>query len=157
MPHSYSRILLHIVFATKRRYPFIKEHLEEGLYRYIIGTAKNLGGSVIEIGGVEDHIHILTGLKTTVAPAKFLQSLKPSVTLWAKENVHPGFSWQDGYGAFSVSDSDTADESEDTFRTKKNITRTLISKQSSFSCVKKTVSRWMLNFSGNRCRPLRGL
>ena len=60
---------------------------------------------MIEIGGVEDHIHILTGVKPTIAPSEFLLKLKPSVTNWAKRNIHNKFGWQDGYGAFSVADA----------------------------------------------------
>jgi len=104
MPHTYSRLILHIVFSTKHRFPFIKPKYKKRLYEYIGGTIRNLEGSLIELGGVEDHVHILTGLKPKIAPARFLQSLKPGVTNWARKNVHQGFEWQDGYAAFSVSD-----------------------------------------------------
>jgi REP element-mobilizing transposase RayT len=106
MPHTYSRLILHIVFSTKHRFPFITDQYKNRLYDYIGGTIRNLDGSLIEIGGVEDHVHILTGVKPTIAPSKFLQSLKPSVTNWAIKNIDQKFGWQDGFGAFSVSDSE---------------------------------------------------
>ena len=105
MPHTYTRLLLHIVFSTKHRFPFLKTQYKSSLYDYIGGTIRGIGGSLIEIGGVEDHIHILTGVKPTIAPSEFLLKLKPSVTNWAKRNIHNKFGWQDGYGAFSVADA----------------------------------------------------
>lgn len=104
MPHTYSRLILHIVFSTKNRFPFIKPEYRPKLYDYIGGTIRGIGGSLIELGGVEDHVHILTGVKPTIAPSDFLLALKPNVTNWAKMNIHKGFRWQDGYGVFSVSD-----------------------------------------------------
>ena len=104
MPHTYTRLILHIVFSTKHRFPFIRSEYRPRLYDYIGGTVRGIGGSLIEIGGIEDHVHILTGVKPTIAPSRFLQQLKPSVTNWGKKNIHQAFEWQDGYGAFSVSD-----------------------------------------------------
>ena len=105
MPHTYTNLLFHIVFSTKDRFPFIKPEFEERLYEYIGGTIRALGGICLEIGGVDDHIHILAKLKPTLHVSKFLEKLKPSVTKWARSAVHPKFEWQDGYGAFSVGES----------------------------------------------------
>lgn len=106
MPHTYTRLILHIVFSTKHRFPFIKPEYRSSLYDYIGGTIRGIGGSLIELGGVEDHVHILTGVKPTIAPSEFLLKLKPNVTNWAKRNISSKFGWQDGYGAFSVSDAE---------------------------------------------------
>lgn len=105
MPHTYTNLLFHIVFSTKDRIPFIKSDLEERLYEYIGGTIRGLGAICLEIGGVEDHIHILVKLKPTLNISKFLEKLKPSVTKWARSIIHPKFEWQDGYGAFSIGES----------------------------------------------------
>ncbi|HSK71048.1 MAG TPA: IS200/IS605 family transposase [Pyrinomonadaceae bacterium] len=105
MPHTYTNLLYHIVFSTKERYPFIKAESKPRLYEYIGGTIRGLGGISLEIGGVDDHIHLLVKLKPTIAVAKFLQELKPGSTNWAKKHIHPKFEWQDGYAAFSVSES----------------------------------------------------
>ena len=103
MPHTYTQLFIHIVFSTKNRLPLITKDNQERIYEYLGGTIRGLNGSLIEVGGIEDHIHILTGLKPTIAPADFLMSMKPSVSKWAKREIIPGFEWQTGYGAFSVS------------------------------------------------------
>lgn len=105
MPHTYTNLIFHIVFSTKQRFPFIKPEFEERFYEYIGGTMRALGGICLEIGGVEDHIHILVKLKPTLDVAKLLERMKPSVTKWARSTIHPKFEWQNGYGAFTVGES----------------------------------------------------
>lgn len=96
MPHTYTNLLYHIVFATKDRHPFIKPEFEERLYEYIGGTIRGLGGISLEIGGMDEHLHLMTKLKPTMNVSKFLETLKPSVTMWARSVIHPKFEWQDG-------------------------------------------------------------
>jgi putative transposase len=105
MPHTYTKLLFHIVFSTKDRSGFITDEKRARVYEYIGGTIRGLGGICIEIGGVEDHVHILVALKPTMSLSKLMQDLKPSVTSWAREQVHPKFEWQNGYGAFTVGES----------------------------------------------------
>lgn len=105
MPHTYTNLLFHIVFSTKERHKFITDEKKERLYEYIGGTIRGLGGICLEIGGVSDHIHILTRLKPTMSVSKFVQDLKPSVTNWAREHIHLKFEWQHGFGAFSIGES----------------------------------------------------
>ena len=105
MPRTYTNLLFHIVFATKGRFPFIVREHRGRLYEYIGGTIRALGGICIEIGGISDHIHIIVRLRPDQNVSKFLQDLKPSVTKWARQNVHPKFEWQDGYGAFTIGES----------------------------------------------------
>ncbi len=105
MPHTYTNLLYHIVFSTKDRYPFITPDVEERLFEYIGGTIRALGGICLEIGGVQDHIHFIVKLKPTLNVSKFLEKLKPSVTKWARTTINPKFEWQDGYGAFSIGES----------------------------------------------------
>ncbi len=105
MPHTYANLLYHIVFSTKNREPYLAEELRERIYKYICGTVRGLGGKCIEIGGIEDHVHLLVVLKPTMNMSKFIQDLKPNVTKWARASVHPTFEWQNGYGAFTVSES----------------------------------------------------
>lgn len=105
MPHTYTNLLFHIVFSTKEWFPFIRPEFEARLYEYIGGTIRGLGGLCLQIGGIENHIHILVRLKPTLNVSKFLEKLKPSVTNWARTVIHPKFEWQDGYGAFSVGES----------------------------------------------------
>ena len=105
MPHTYTNLLFHIVFSTKDRIPFIKPEFEGRLYEYMGGTIRALGGICLEIGGVDEHVHILVRLKPTLQVSKFLEKLKPAVTKWARSIIHTKFEWQDGYGAFSIGES----------------------------------------------------
>jgi putative transposase len=105
MPHTYTNLLFHIVFSTKDRHPFISAEIEERLCEYIGGTIRSLDGICIEIGGIEDHIHMLVKLRSTMDVSTFLRKLKPSVTKWARSVIHPKFEWQDGYGAFTISET----------------------------------------------------
>lgn len=105
MPHTYTNFLYHIVFSTKERFPFIKKESRERFYDYIGGTIRGLGGICLEIGGVEDHIHLLVKLKPTLDVPQFLQKLKPNTTKFARENLYPKFEWQNGYGGFTVGES----------------------------------------------------
>jgi len=97
--------LYHLVFSTKNRFPFIKESRQNQIYDYIGGTIRGLDGNLVEIGGIEDHAHLCVGLKPTASISKFVQDLKPAVTNWARDLITPKFEWQDGYGAFTVSNS----------------------------------------------------
>jgi hypothetical protein len=74
------------------------------LYEYLGGTIRGLKGISLEIGGVEDHLHILVKLPPTIAVSDFLEKLKANTSKWSK-SVRRGFSWQDGYAAFTVSES----------------------------------------------------
>lgn len=105
MPRTYTNLLFHIVFSTKNRFPFINAESKERLYEYIGGTIRGLRGICLEIGGVEDHIHMIVRLKPNLDVSEFLQKLKPNVTNWAKEIIHPKFEWQDGFGAFTIGES----------------------------------------------------
>jgi REP element-mobilizing transposase RayT len=101
---SFTRLTYHIVFATKYRKRTIKEDLQQRLYKYIGGTLRGKKGHMIEIGGVEDHLHILAGLSPTLAVSDVIHDLKAATSKWMKEEGHiDRFEWQKGYGAFTVS------------------------------------------------------
>lgn len=108
MPRTYTNLLYHIVFGTKERFPFIRPEYKGRLYEYIGGTIRGLNGISLEIGGIEDHVHLLTKLRPSMDVSEFLWQLKPSVTIWARQIIHPKFEWQDGYGAFTVGESQVA-------------------------------------------------
>ena len=105
MPHTYTNLLAHIVFSTKERYPFIKAEHEQRLYEYIGGSIRGMKCICLEIGGVEEHVHMLVKLRPTLSVSRFLEELKPTVTKWARPIIHRKFEWQDGYGAFSIAES----------------------------------------------------
>jgi hypothetical protein len=67
------------------------------------GTVRGLGAVAEMIGGVEDHVHLLLGLKTPHAPADLVREVKKASSTWAADHHDPAFAWQEGYGIFSVS------------------------------------------------------
>ena len=107
MSDSYTNLLYHIVFSTKDRRPLITPDYEVRLYDYIGGTIRKVGGISLELNGTEDHIHLLVKLRPDRALSDVLRDLKANATGWMHD-VFPSsknFSWQRGYGAFTVSHS----------------------------------------------------
>jgi REP-associated tyrosine transposase len=104
MAHSYTNLLYHIVYAAKERRPLIDLEFQPRLYEYLGGTMRGLKARSLEIGGIEDHVHILAKVPPTIAISDFLEKLKANSSKWAK-SVRRGFGWQDGYSAFTVSES----------------------------------------------------
>ena len=107
MSHSYSSNRIHLVFSTKNREKIISEELQPKLWAYMAGIARNHGFEAIKVGGVEDHAHSLLLLPATMPLAKAIQTLKSCSSKWLNETTLKQFSWQEGYGAFSVSASQT--------------------------------------------------
>ncbi|HQZ83346.1 MAG TPA: IS200/IS605 family transposase [Pyrinomonadaceae bacterium] len=108
MANTYSQIYYHIVFSTKNRVPWIKPAIEKRVWAYIGGIARSHKISPIQIGGMEEHIHALTGSPTTLSPSQIAKVLKADSSKWI-HNEFDGmaqFAWQDGYGVFSVSRSE---------------------------------------------------
>ncbi|QQS47690.1 MAG: IS200/IS605 family transposase [Acidobacteriota bacterium] len=107
MSHSFTNLIYHIIFSTKNRRPIITRKREDRIYDYIGGTIRGLGGVALAINGVEDHVHILAKLRADRAVSAVLRALKANSSGWMHE-VFPemqDFSWQRGYGAFTVSES----------------------------------------------------
>ena len=102
---SYVSSYFHCVFSTKERRPLIMPALRESLWRFLGGIARQNEMTALAIGGVEDHVHILLSLPSTVAIAKALQLIKGGSSKWVHETFpeHRLFAWQEKYGAFSVS------------------------------------------------------
>jgi len=102
MPHTLARNLVHCAFSTKDRLPLIRE--PEQLWRHlgVIARAKNI--ALLTAGGTANHVHILLALSPTMTLANAIQNLKAHSSRWMKEEVHK-FAWQEGYGAFGVSES----------------------------------------------------
>jgi REP element-mobilizing transposase RayT len=106
MPSTYSNLLYHIVFSTKDRERLIADDFKEELYRYMAGIAREEGGSLLEIGGIEDHVHLLAKFKPSIAVSDMLRLIKTNSSKWLhEEKKHARFGWQEGYAAFSVSES----------------------------------------------------
>ena len=105
MPQSLSRVLVHLVFSTKNRQPFIAADQRNRTFAYLAGALKGIDCPVVTVGGVADHIHLLFVLARTLALSKVVEEVKKESSKWAKVHIHPDFFWQNGYGAFSVSPS----------------------------------------------------
>ena len=104
MPHSHTQITLHVIYSTKDRAKSIPRGSQRRLWEFIGGICRNLGIIALEIGGVEDHVHMLLQIPATTAVADAVSKIKANSSRWAHRNALD-FSWQDGYGAFSVSAS----------------------------------------------------
>lgn len=103
MGSTFLSLHYHIVFSTKERRPSIKSNWRSLLHQYLGGTVRGLGCVPEIIGGVEDHVHLLVGLRATHRLSDFMQELKKASSIWSAENHEKTFSWQDGYAAFSIS------------------------------------------------------
>jgi REP element-mobilizing transposase RayT len=107
MGQSLSNVLLHIIFSTKNRHPFIDEVIESELYAYITSISVTCGSYVHKIGGVSDHIHLFTTLPRTLSISDLTEEIKKNSSKWIKTKgqKYYNFSWQKGFGVFSVSAS----------------------------------------------------
>ena len=107
MPQSLSLLLVHLVFSTKDRAPVLDPIVRSELFAYLASVARNAGCECYTAGGVADHVHLAVRLSRTLTLAKLVEELKTSSSKWLKAQSPKlaGFSWQSGYGAFSVSPS----------------------------------------------------
>ena len=107
MSGSYTNLLYHFVFSTKDRRPLIRADKELRIHDYVGGILRNLDGISLALNGTEDHIHLLAKLPPVRAVSDVIRDLKANSSGWLHE-VFPSlknFSWQRGYGAFTVSHS----------------------------------------------------
>ena len=104
MANTYINILIHTVFSTKNRESWLSSSLRERLYPYMCGIARENSLKVLCIGGTDNHIHILLSLDSTTSIAKAMQFIKGGSSKWIHETFPELrlFSWQEGYGAFSI-------------------------------------------------------
>jgi REP element-mobilizing transposase RayT len=107
MASTFSQIYIQTVFAVSNRQSFITPAFKEDLYKYITGIVTNQKQKLIQINGVSDHIHILIGLRPSMALADLVREIKADSTNFINRQrfVHGRFSWQEGYGAFSYGHS----------------------------------------------------
>lgn len=107
MPRTYARLCFHIVFATKHRQPWIRPELANELYPFIGAIVRDHGGTLIAVGGMPDHVHLLVDLRPHPSVATVVKTVKGSSSRWINgEGKSPDyFGWQEGYAAFSVSPS----------------------------------------------------
>ena len=102
--HSFTSILIHCVWSTKKRKPFLSSDVRNRLWPNLGGIARENKIKALAIGGVADHVHMLISLPKTLSVSKALQLLKGNSSKWIHDTfpkLH-SFEWQEGYGAFSV-------------------------------------------------------
>jgi putative transposase len=107
MASTLTNLLYHIVFTTRKKQDFIIPALSVELYPYIGGIIREDKGKLLKIGGILNHIHILARFSASISVSEMMRRVKGSSSKWVNESSRSTqhFSWQRGYGAFSVSES----------------------------------------------------
>jgi REP element-mobilizing transposase RayT len=100
-------LFFHLVFSTRNRTRSILDPWRDRLHAYLGGIVRSMGGMALEVGGTQDHVHILVSLAATHRIADVMMGVKSSSSQWVHRDIRSRrFAWQEGYGAFSVSRSD---------------------------------------------------
>ena len=100
---THTILYYHVVFSTRLRRPSIKDEWINRLHAFLGGIVRGQGGSAI-VGGVHDHVHLLIGLKPSHRLSDIMREVKHESSRWIHETIRePGFAWQKGYSAFTVS------------------------------------------------------
>lgn len=107
MPQSHAAVLIHLVFSTKSREPFIRPAVETELHPYMAATLRNFGCPSLALNGTANHVHILFRLSRTRTIADVVEEVKKASSKWikSKDSAFANFHWQGGYGAFSIGES----------------------------------------------------
>lgn len=107
MPQSLACVLVHMIFSTKNRIPVLTPEIQTELHPYLSVVLREYDCPSLQVGGVEDHVHLLFGLSRTKTVAQVAETVKTSSSKWIKTKgwALEEFHWQAGYGAFSVSQS----------------------------------------------------
>jgi len=110
MAHTFTNLLTHIIFSTRNRIRVMDEDLRPELFAYLGGIARKLEGKPLIINGTADHVHLLVALPPVVSISEFLRVLKANSSGWVHKKwpSRRTFEWQEGYGAFSVSQSNVS-------------------------------------------------
>ncbi len=107
MPSTHHGILIHVVFSTKQRFSLLHESWRDDLYAVMGGIARDHQATLLRAGGIEDHVHLLLKIHPKYAISETIQRIKSNSSNWINngQKINAKFSWQRGYGAFSVSQS----------------------------------------------------
>ncbi len=109
MAQTLTSLLVHVVFSTKNRQPWITPEARAPLYRYMGGIARNHRSPMLAAGGVSDHVHLLISLSKNIALAPLVMDLKKDSSKWIKGEIgRRAFAWQDGYEGFTIGQSQVA-------------------------------------------------
>ena len=104
------RVSVHLIFSTKERANLIPPEVESELHAYLAGIANNLDSRCLAVNGTADHVHMLVSQSKSVGLAELVAEVKKGSSKWIKTKsaLLGNFHWQDGYAAFSVSESNAA-------------------------------------------------
>ena len=107
MAQTLTRVLVHIVFSTKDRRNLIAPAVEPELHAYLGGICRSRESAALAIDGTENHVHLLVSLSKNIALSDLMMTLKKDSSIWIKRDreAFRDFHWQDGYGAFSIGES----------------------------------------------------
>jgi len=108
MPQSLAKLLVHLIYSTKHRERTIQDTVRPHLHAYLVGILDNLKCPSLQTGGTDDHVHILFSLGRTISLSDVVEEVKKGSSKWMKTQGVPTFTWQAGYGAFSVGESQAA-------------------------------------------------
>lgn len=98
-----------MIFSTKDRVDLIREDVKDGLHGYLATVCRELGSDLCIVGGTGNHAHVLCNLPRTIAIAKLVEEIKRPSSKWMKQQHGVrAFAWQNGYGAFSIGESQLA-------------------------------------------------
>jgi putative transposase len=103
-PNTYTKLYAHCIFTPKGRESLLKEVLREKVHKYIYGIIEGMNCKPIAINGTTDHIHILVGFCPSLSIENLVRDIKRSSSIYINSNhlTSYKFSWQEGYGAFTV-------------------------------------------------------
>ena len=104
MPQSLSQVILHIVFSTKDRRPWLEPAIRPRMHAYLATVCRDRACEAYRVGGVADHVHIAAWLARTISQSELLEKIKKTSSAWIKTQGrdYASFFWQAGYGAFSI-------------------------------------------------------
>jgi len=107
MAQTLVSLMVHVIFSTKNREPFIAPEIELELFAYMGGILKNQNSRLLNAGGTADHVHLLISQSKNVSLSSLMKDVKKDSSLWIKTKGRQfrNFHWQDGYGAFSIGNS----------------------------------------------------
>ena len=107
MAQSLSKVVLHIIFSTKDRESWLDSDVRPRMHAYVATVCRDFGAELVRVGGMADHVHIVTTLPRTLSQAQMIERIKKVSSKWIKtlDARYRDFFWQRGYGAFSVSPS----------------------------------------------------
>lgn len=107
MSQSLAKNLIHLVFSTKGRQPFLQNEIRDRFHEYACGVLRDIQSPALSINSVDDHVHVLLNLNKNQSLSDVIKELKRGTSIWMKtlDPSYEEFYWQSGYGAFSVSQS----------------------------------------------------